>query len=131
MDESRRWVEFGHYLVEQRERLGLKRRDAAKRAKMTDAAWRELEIGRKESFGGIKLLPNPSVDTLKRVADAIEVPYEELLEHVGWKPVPSLTPGDLETVSKSNATLIQKIARLESRDRAVVEKLIDTLLDTP
>ncbi|MGH9205743.1 MAG: helix-turn-helix domain-containing protein, partial [Acidimicrobiales bacterium] len=54
MDESQRWVEFGRWLTEQRQGLGLRRRDAAKRAQISEAAWRDLETGRKVSVGGIR-----------------------------------------------------------------------------
>ncbi len=132
MDESRRWIEFGHYLIEQRERLGLKRREAAKRAQISENAWRELEIGQKESFGGIKLLPNPTTDVLKRIAEALEVPFEELVEHVGWRPAGSRSAAeDPESLSKANAALVTKISRLEPRDRMLVERLVDLMLGHP
>src|SRR5580692_4023525 len=83
MDESRQWVEFGRWLVEQREERGLRRRDAARRAKISEALWRDLETGRKEAIGGIRLLPNPSQDVLERVAGALELPVEDVLARVG------------------------------------------------
>src|ERR1039458_10519568 len=48
VDESQQWVEFGRWLAEQREERGLRRRDAARRAKVSESLWRDLETGRKE-----------------------------------------------------------------------------------
>ena len=83
VDESQQWVEFGRWLVEQRKERGLRRRDAARRAKVSEATWRDLETGRKEAVGGIRLLPNPSRDVLERVAGALELPVEDLLARIG------------------------------------------------
>ncbi len=83
VDESQQWVEFGRWLAEQREQRGLRRRDAARRAKVPETLWRDLETGRKEAIGAIRLLPNPSADVLERVAGALEVPVEDVLARIG------------------------------------------------
>ena len=95
MDESQQWVEFGRWLAEQREQRGLRRRDAARRAKVSETLWRDLETGRKEAIGAIRLLPNPSADVLERVAGALEVPVEDVLARIGRparRPRPSPMP---------------------------------------
>src|ERR1700691_2275418 len=53
VDESQQWLEFGRLLTEQRELRGLRRRDAARRAKVSETLWRDLETGRKEAIGAI------------------------------------------------------------------------------
>lgn len=126
VDESQRWAEFGRWLVEQRERLGLSRRDAAKRAKVSEAVWRDLETGRKDAVGGVRLLPTLSADVLDRVAEALELPSEEVLKHVG-RPPPR-TDGSAQDAS-DRLNLSQKIARLEYRDRRLVERLVDGMLE--
>ncbi|MHB8681644.1 MAG: helix-turn-helix domain-containing protein [Acidimicrobiales bacterium] len=132
MDESRQWVEFGKWLAEQREERGLRRRDAAKRAKLSEAQWRDLETGRKEAIGGIRLLPNPSHDVLERVAAALELPLDDLLARIGR---PSQGASAMSTATNGRAPaedgspLAAKLRRLSDRDRSIVERLVDSMLE--
>ena len=131
MDESRQWVEFGRWLAEQREERGLRRRDAAKRAKVSEATWRDLETGRKEAIGGIRLLPNPSHDVLERVAGALEVPLETVLARIGRHESahPSLSVATANGRSSHDGSgVAAKLRRLSERDRAMVEALVDAML---
>lgn len=130
MDESRQWVEFGRWLTARREERGLRRREAAKRAKLPEAQWRDLETGRKEAVGGIRLLPNPSHEVLERVAGVLEVPVDEVLAQVG-RPVTATADsrGALNgSSSDGDGSLSAKVGRLSVRDRAAVEALIDAML---
>lgn len=131
MDESRQWVEFGRWLVEQREERGLRRRDAARRAKISEALWRDLETGRKEAIGGIRLLPNPSQDVLERVAAALELPVEDVLARVGRAKAGrrSLGPADAPKGDDDGSLLSIKLRRLSDRDRILIERLIDAMLE--
>lgn len=130
VDESRQWVEFGRWLVEQREERGLRRRDAARRAKISEALWRDLETGRKEAIGGIRLLPNPSQDVLERVAGALELPVEDVLARVGRATATrrSLAP-DAPKADDDGSLLSIKLRRLSERDRILVERLVDAMLE--
>ena len=133
VDESQQWVEFGRWLGEQRELRGLRRREAAKRAKVSEALWRDLETGRKEAIGGIRLLPNPSPDVLERVAGALEVPVEELLARIGRstrraRPLgTAVTDGHRD--EEDGPLLAVKLRRLSERDRVLVERLVDAMLE--
>ncbi len=131
VDEAQRWIDFGHWMVAQRDRLGLRRREAARRAKVAESVWRDLETGRKQSIGAIKLLPNPSIDVLHRVATALEVSFEELLDHAG-----RVSDGGNGSASHTRSggaspgtALSVKILRLGDRDRRIVEMLVDALLE--
>jgi transcriptional regulator with XRE-family HTH domain len=133
VDESQQWVEFGRWLAEQREQRGLRRRDAARRAKVSETLWRDLETGRKEAIGAIRLLPNPSADVLERVAGALEVPVEEVLSRIGR---PARQPRTSTRVSSGTSAveddgslLSVKLRRLSDRDRALVERLVDGMLE--
>jgi transcriptional regulator with XRE-family HTH domain len=133
VDESRQWVEFGRWLAEQREERGLRRRDAAKRAKVTEATWRDLETGRKEAIGGIRLLPNPSHDVLERVAAALELPIETVLAHIGrhepgGRGALGAAAGNGRAATDDGTALSAKLRRLSERDRAVVEAVVDAML---
>ena len=131
MDESKQWVEFGRWLVEQREERGLRRRDAAKRAKVSEATWKDLETGRKEAIGGIRLLPNPSHDVLERVAGALELPVEDVLARIGRQQQPLRVDPATNGRAKNGdgSALTTKLRRLSERDRALVEGLVDDMLE--
>jgi len=132
VDESRQWVEFGRWLVEQREERGLRRRDAARRAKISEALWRDLETGRKEAIGGIRLLPNPSQDVLERVAAALDLPIEDILARVGRAKAGRRTLGpatDGPKVDEEGSLLFIKLRRLSDRDRILLERLVDAMLE--
>jgi transcriptional regulator with XRE-family HTH domain len=127
VDESQRWTEFGHWLVEQRERLGLKRRDAARRAKIAESAWRDLETGRKDSIGGIRVLPSLSAEVIERMAAALEVSPEEVLERVGRPP--RVSANSSSPAGPGSLSIVEKLARLSIRDRRLVERIVDGMLE--
>jgi len=133
VDESQQWVEFGRWLAEQREQRGLRRRDAARRAKVSETLWRDLETGRKEAIGAIRLLPNPSADVLERVAGALELPVEDVLARIGrpTRPPRSSTSSGLGAprAEDDGSLLGIKLRRLSERDRTVVERLVDAMLE--
>lgn len=128
MNESQRWVEFGHFLAEQRERLGLTRRDAAKRAAIPERVWRELETGQKQSLGGIRLLPNPHDDVLQRMAEALELPADALVHRVN-KVAPAKPRRGRANNDHASLRLVGKISNLSDRDRVLVEQLVDSMLE--
>jgi transcriptional regulator with XRE-family HTH domain len=131
VDESQQWVEFGRWLAEQREQLGLRRRDAARKAKVSESLWRDLETGRKEAVGAIRLLPNPSADVLERVAGALELPVEDVLARIGRpsrRPRPTVVV-DAPRADDDGSLLATKLRRLSERDRALVERLVDAMID--
>ncbi len=133
MDESQQWVEFGRWLAEQREQRGLRRRDAARRAKVSETLWRDLETGRKEAIGAIRLLPNPSADVLERVARALELPLEDVLARIGRPLRPtrrSAGPSSNTARAEDDDSLLAvKLRRLSARDRALVERVVDAMLE--
>jgi transcriptional regulator with XRE-family HTH domain len=133
VDESQQWVEFGRWLTEQRELRGLRRRDAARRAKVSETLWRDLETGRKEAIGAIRLLPNPSADVLERIAVALELPVEDVLARIGRPARPPRSAGTSSSGSSrpedDGSLLGVKLRRLSERDRALVESLVDSMLE--
>ena len=133
VDESQQWVEFGRWLAEQRESKGLRRREAARRAKVSEAVWRDLETGRKEAIGGIRLLPNPSQAVLERVAESLDLPMEEVLARTGRSANGSRPPravSDALARPELDASMLGvKLRRLSDRDRILVERLVDAMLE--
>ena len=130
-DESTRWSEFGRFLVERRDQLGISRRDAAKQAKVSESTWKVLETGQKDRTRGIRVLPNPGVEVLEAMASTLEVPLEELLKRVGRRPGDrgrEALPAQRPPASEERADLARKVARLGDRDRHLVEGLVDAML---
>jgi len=128
VNEAERWVEFGIYLRQQRDNVGLSRREAARRSKVPESVWKDLETGHKTSYGGVRVLPNPGADVLDKIAKVLELSPEELSRHVGRfssKPKSSSPGGSRDGVS----ALTAKVARLSDRDRHLVESLVDQMLE--
>lgn len=131
-DESARWAEFGRFLVERRDELEISRREAAKRSKVSESIWKVLETGQKDRTGGIRVLPNPTAQVLEAMAGALEIPMEELLKRVGRLPGDNTRKVVLARrppPSEERADLARKLARLDDRDRRLVEGLIDSMLE--
>jgi transcriptional regulator with XRE-family HTH domain len=127
VNEGERWLQFGQFLRDQRDKVGLNRRQAARRAKVPESLWRDLEAGYTTSYGGVRVLPNPGPDVLEQIAAALEVTTEDLTRHVGRitnrsKPV-------TEVSRKAGSGLPQKVARLGDRDRRLIESLVDQMLE--
>lgn len=130
LDESRQWEEFGKWIAERREECGLRRRDAARKAKISEAAWRDLETGRKEAIGGIRLLPNPSRDVLSRVATTLNVSLEELMSRVGRRDRDRRSRGrSLGGDDAEDSPMELKLRRLSDRDQLLVERIVDSMLE--
>jgi transcriptional regulator with XRE-family HTH domain len=128
VNEAERWVEFGIFLRQQRDKVGLSRREAARRSKVPESTWKDLETGQKTSYGGVRVLPNPGADVLAKMATVLELSPEELTRHVGrlgTKPKSGSAASSKDGVS----ALTQKFARLSERDRRVVEALVDQMLE--
>jgi transcriptional regulator with XRE-family HTH domain len=66
------WHSVGTALQHGRIRLGISMREAARRAGLSDGAWRHLEAGQKTSYGVI-ILPNPRTENLIAAARAVEI----------------------------------------------------------
>jgi transcriptional regulator with XRE-family HTH domain len=128
VNEAERWIEFGVFLRQQRDKVGLSRREAARRSKVPEATWRDLETGQKTSFGGVRVLPNPGTDVLAKMAKVLELSPEELNRHVGRLSNKAKPPAT--STAKGPATpLTQKLGRLGDRDRRLIEALVDQMLE--
>ena len=128
MNEAERWVEFGIFLRQQRDKVGLSRREAARRSKVPESTWKDLETGQKTSYGGVRVLPNPGAEVLAKMATVLEMEPEELSRHVGRatsKARAAATPSSRDGVTH----LAQKIARLDDRDRRLVESIVNQMLE--
>jgi hypothetical protein len=96
--------------------------------------WRDLETGRKEAIGPIRLLPNPSADVLERIAGALELPVEDVLARIGRPARPTRSRAANSSSGGARpeddgSLLGVKLRRLSERDRALVESLVDAMLE--
>ena len=128
VNEAQRWAQFAEYLAEQRQRLGLNRREAAKRAKVPEAVWRDLENGSRKGYGGVRVLPHPSREVLEQMAGALELDPDELIGHVP-RPARSKSASGRKAPADEVTLLARRITRLSSRDRRLVEHMIDSMLE--
>ena len=125
VNEAQRWTEFGQFVTERRDELGLNRRAAAKKAKLPEATLRALESGYQTAYGGVRVLPNLTTDELGRLADALEMDPAELRTRLG-RPAPRLISGNEQPDSRA-ASLARRISRLDDTDRQLVELLVERL----
>lgn len=66
------WMAVGDALRQARMRLGISKREAARRADLSDGAWRHLESGTKKAYGTL-VLPNPRPENLVAAARAVDL----------------------------------------------------------
>ena len=111
------WAELSRVMSQRRDELGLSRREAARRARVTEKAWKLLESGTGVTRGSVRIMPNVSAAELERIADALELPPDDLagtMQHtVGAVPADSLCA---------------RIALLGHADRRLVEHLVERLI---
>jgi transcriptional regulator with XRE-family HTH domain len=111
------WRQLGFTLGQARQRLGLSKREAARRANLSDGAWRHLEAGSKQVYGKT-VFPNPRPENLVAAAKAVGLPPAKLFDLVGQKPPAELVGPTAEQ------DLAAEIAQLRPADRELVERLI-------
>jgi transcriptional regulator with XRE-family HTH domain len=114
------WAAFGRLLADRREQLGLSRRQAARRATISERAWKTLETGLGSTVGSVRILPRPSDAELARIADALEMSSDALLGHI---------PGQLSAPPSAADSLAARIALLPPDDRTLVDDLVSRLLE--
>ncbi len=115
------WDAIGRVLWEARNRLGISKREAARRAGLSEGAWRHLEAGKK-IVNRTAVDPNPRNENLVAAARAVEVRPELLFEMAGRE----LPPGLVEPPSEEQT--IRDFRRLSHNDRQLVDRLITRLL---
>ncbi len=116
------WRTVAEILSEARTRLGLSKRQAARRAGISEGTWRQLERG--PTLQNNTLYVNQTrPENLYAAAQAVGVDPKVLFDLFDEK-VPEgidFTPYD--------DRLARKIAKLAVRDRDIVERLVDSMLE--
>jgi transcriptional regulator with XRE-family HTH domain len=111
------WRRLGFTLGLARERMGLSKREAARRAGLSDGAWRHLEAGVKIAYGRT-VLPNPRPENLVAAAKAVGLPPTKIFAIVGRQPPAGATEPTTED------QLAAEIRAPRPSDREFVEALI-------
>ncbi len=120
---ARCWHFIGQRLYQGRKRFQISKREAARRAGISEALWRQLEAGGKD-VGGHTILPNPRPENLYAAARAVDEDPELFFSEAGWQMPEPITRDIAED------RLAHKIRHLKERDRQVVEHLVDQMLET-
>jgi transcriptional regulator with XRE-family HTH domain len=123
LPETVAWRFVAETLMAARLRLRLSKRQAARRAGISEGTWRQLEKG-PEFMNGVLYTNNTRPENLFAAARAVGVEPKVIFDAFG-EEVPSgvdFTPYD--------DRLAKKISRLEVRDRDIVERLVDSMLDS-
>jgi transcriptional regulator with XRE-family HTH domain len=115
------WARIGRLLYQGRRSRQISKREAARRAGISEALWRLLEDGGRDVSGRL-VLPNPRPENLLAATLA-----------VGMDPQIVFEEADLELPSTFvtemyDDRLAHKITQLSERDRTLVEKLVDSML---
>jgi transcriptional regulator with XRE-family HTH domain len=116
------WRTVAETLGAARKKLKLSKRQAARRAGISEGTWRQLERG-PTLYGGMVHLTEARPENVYAAARAVGVEPEVIFGIFG-EGVPEgldFTPYD--------DRLAKKITRLEVRDRDIVERLVDSMLD--
>lgn len=127
--EGERWARFGRWIADRRAAAGLRVREAAKRAGVTEAEWRAIEAGHRE-VGTLRVFAAPDAEVLGRIADALAVPRAEVLAHAELPvlaPVAPAETGRPPALDLRSRSLLDRIRRLAPADRELVERLVDRL----
>jgi transcriptional regulator with XRE-family HTH domain len=121
-------MKIGEFLKELRTEKGLKFREAAEKSGLSHSYIRYIEIGKRPGSG----TPiNPTPDTLKRLADAYDYPYEKLLEIAGYLPTGVQLPIFVEkdgNYSTDSADIMQYVAEASNKtydSLAEINKLVE------
>lgn len=114
------WNEIGRRLGDARVKLGLSKREAARRSGLSDGAWRHLEAGVKY-VGNAQVFPNPKDENLIAAARAVEIDPTDLF-NLARRPVPKDLIGAPEP-----ERLLEDLRRLSAMDRDLVAGLIRRL----
>lgn len=120
--ERRAWAFIGDRLYQGRKKFQISKREAARRAGISEALWRQLEGGGAMVKPGL-FLPNPRPENLVAAAQAVDEDPEVFFEALG-KDVPE----GIERFAASGFTV--RFNRLDHRDQYIVIQLVESMLAT-
>lgn len=120
--ERRAWAFIGDRLYQGRKKFQISKREAAKRAGISEALWRQLEGGGEMAKPGI-FLPNPRPENLAAAALAVDEDPEVFFEALGRD-----MPEGIERFAGNGFTV--RFNQLNHRDQYVIIQLVESMLAT-
>lgn len=120
--ERRAWAIVGRELYKGRKRFQISKREAARRAGISEALWRQLEGGGATLKPGL-FAPNPRPANLVAAANAVEIDPERLFEILGRD-----VPEGIEKFAAGGFTV--RFNQLNQRDQYIVIQLVESMLAT-
>lgn len=120
--DARAWHGIGRRLYLGRKHHQISKREAARRAGVSEALWRLLEDGGR-MVDGRWVIPNPRPENLLGVVRAVGLNPESEFREADLPLPPSYVR---ET---HDDRLAHKITHLSDRDRRIVERLVDAMLN--
>ncbi|MGY4101998.1 helix-turn-helix domain-containing protein [Nocardia sp. R16R-3T] len=103
-----------------RERAGLSKRAAARRARISEGRWRQLENGYEEARGH-RTPANATRATLVRIAEAVSVPAGDLLRAAGFAPDSSAEAVDVTGLRPEEVARVREFVRFLRYERNAVQ----------
>lgn len=114
----------GAALGQARRALKLSKREAARRAGISEITWRTYENGVRQVTSDYQVPVSPRDDKLEAAAKAVGLDPAVVFALAGRPYDGALSP----TPDAQPAALSGKIGRLSERDRRAVERLVDEML---
>ncbi|MHB8505592.1 MAG: hypothetical protein ACYDEN_07720, partial [Acidimicrobiales bacterium] len=119
--EARVWYRIGRLLCQGRKHAQISKREAARRARISEALWRLLENGGRD-VNGTWMLPNPRPENLLAATLAVGIEPEHVFSEIDITPPTHALRGIYDD------RLAHKVGHLSDHDRYLVERLVDTML---
>lgn len=120
--ERRAWAFIGSRLYQGRKKFQISKREAARRAGISEALWRQLEGGGEMVKPGL-FLPNPRPENLVAAALAVDEDPEVFFESLGKD-----MPEGIERFAGNGFTV--RFNQLNHRDQYIVIQLVESMLAT-
>ena len=114
------WPGIGAWVAEQRQRLGLSRTEAARRARVSNTTWRQIEAGQN---------PRPTDETLIRIALALGLDPSEMMARCRrrYVTIPSIREVAPVGAPLSLLQVLESDGRLDERSRRLIVELYEAL----
>jgi transcriptional regulator with XRE-family HTH domain len=119
--DYRAWARIGRLLYQGRKSRQISKREAARRAGISEALWRLLEDGGRD-VNAQWVLPHPRPENLLAATLAVGMDPQIVFEEADLQ-LPSTFAGEMH-----DDRLAHKITHLSERDRTLVERLVDSML---
>lgn len=116
------WHQLGSVIAERRVTLGLSKREAARRAGISDTLWAHMEKGERQIAPGVSIPPSPRHETMARIARALEVSLSDLYAVIG-RDQPGNTTGAASSLDGRLDAMEIRVGRVEEKVDLILDHL--------